>query len=155
MCNAIKRKRLLLVFGCLAGVLLAGYATLRLTAPRHEINEKNIEAIKRGMTEEKVVAILCAPAGVYSAKAGTGHYPIFATLEMGQKIPFIIHGDGTVYFEGKGLISEWGGKEWVGEEICIYVRFDENGRVTETLKGLVFPQWDESFLAKLRRWLGM
>jgi len=52
----MKRKRLLLILGCLAGVLLAGYSTLWLTASRQHITEENIQAIKMGMTEAEVEA---------------------------------------------------------------------------------------------------
>ena len=54
----MKHKRLLLFFGCLAAVLLAGYGTLRLTAPRHRITPENIRSIKRGMTEKEAEELM-------------------------------------------------------------------------------------------------
>jgi hypothetical protein len=42
----MKHKRLLLVFGSLARMVVAAYLTPRLTTPRHRITEGNIEAIK-------------------------------------------------------------------------------------------------------------
>jgi hypothetical protein len=54
----MKHKRLLLILGGLAAVLLAGYGTLRLTAPRPKLTLENIEAIDDGMTEQEVEKIL-------------------------------------------------------------------------------------------------
>jgi hypothetical protein len=136
-----RRKRLLLIFGCLAAVLLAGYGTLRLTAPKyHRITEKNFEKIQKGMTEEEVEALLGTRAGVYSPQK-TGSY---FTIKHPWSMP-----------SGLWLIQKYGGKEWVGKEIGIYVLFDRTGRVTESLRGTVREDGDESFLTKLRRWLGM
>src|SRR5579859_6594788 len=70
------RKRLLLFLVCLVSVLLAGYVTLRLTAPpKHRITWDNICAIKKGMTQEEVESILGVPAGVYSSRPRVGLYP--------------------------------------------------------------------------------
>jgi hypothetical protein len=41
----------------------------------------------------------------------------------------------------------------VAEEISVWIRFDQAGRVVNLLSGI--PNRKESFLAKLRRWLGM
>jgi hypothetical protein len=54
----MKRKRLLLILGCITAVLLAAYATLWLTRPNHKITDVNIDAIKVGMTEREVKALL-------------------------------------------------------------------------------------------------
>ena len=137
------RKRLLLILGCVASVLLAGYVTLRLTAPRHYLFSKNFDSIQKGMTEDEVEAILGARAGAHVEGALTGSYRV----------------DGKNK-EGWDLIKERGGKEWLGDDVCIYIRFDEEGRVAEshrtTYYSMVFTNnLDESFLRKLRRWLGM
>ena len=66
----MKRKHLLLILVCLAVMLLAGYATLRLTAPNHRITRKNLKAIEFGMAEREVEEIFGVPAGDYSAKKG-------------------------------------------------------------------------------------
>jgi hypothetical protein len=52
-----QRKRLLLILGCLAMVLLAGYALLWLTAPR-EITDEMYYSLQKGMTEEQIEGIL-------------------------------------------------------------------------------------------------
>jgi hypothetical protein len=137
------RKRLLLILGCLVSVLLAGYGTLRLTAPpQHRITEENIAAIKLGMTEKQVEAILGGPAGIYAFGAVTGHYP----WPMHCSPPIT----------GLDLAKETGGKgkEWVAKDISIFVLFDGEGRVRRTIEGRSEIGTD-SFLDKIRRWLGM
>ena len=64
----MKHKRLLLILGCLMSVLLAGYVTLRLSAPRHRITADNIQAIRAGMTAKEVEEILGAPPGYYCSR---------------------------------------------------------------------------------------
>jgi len=130
------RKRLLLSFGFLAALLLAGYVTLRLTAPpRHRITQENIEAIRVGMSEDEVEAILGVPAGNYCSFECFYSYPAFARQE-----PTDLPGNK---------------KEWVGEDNCIRVRFDDSGRVAAMRYGHVLGRVSEPFLTKLRRWLGM
>jgi outer membrane protein assembly factor BamE (lipoprotein component of BamABCDE complex) len=140
------RKRLLILLVCLISVLLAGYVTLRLTAPRHRITEENFAAIQKGMTEEEVEAILGAPAGVYGSGDKTGNYFVRIT-----RIPR----EGFTFRSGLDLIRTRGGKEWVGEAISVYIIFDETGGVKEALGGFFLHNVPESFLAKLRRWVGI
>jgi len=140
-----KRKRLLLIFASLAAVLLAGYGSLRLTAPRHRITEENFEAIQKGMTEEEVEAILGVPAGVYVSGARTGWYRLSEGRGFSLKGPVLIW-----LFGG----NEWVAKEWVAKEISVVVWFHKDGRVAQTCKGWT-ESGNEPFLAKLRRWLGM
>jgi len=142
----MKRKRLLLIVGCLVAILLAGYGTLRLTAPRHRITWETVQAIQKGMTEEDIKAFLGVEAGDYSSKKYGGKF-----YEIpGGKFPGTTPG-----IKGYDLVKEWGGKFWVSDEAAVWVRFDEAGRVTESLRGSVPEDGDESFLTKLRRWLGM
>lgn len=147
----MKRKRLLLILGCLASVLLAGYVTLRLTAPRHRITGENIEAIREGMTEEEVEAILGAPAGDYSSKQTGGQFPEIEIII----IPHRRSRPEWKIITGPDLVKSRGGKYWVGEATGVWVRFDEAGQVAEILPGWSIPSGNESFLTKLRRWLGM
>jgi hypothetical protein len=131
----MKRKHLLLMISCLAALLLAGYATLRLTMPR-TIDEENFQAINKGMTEKEVEAIL--------GGACSSHAPL-----------------GCLYFSegGWGNLVDWeflrnrNGKEWTGKTFCLFICFNEIGRVEEIYSGHVFQS--ESFLAKFRNWLGM
>jgi len=150
----MKRKRLLLIVGCLAAVLLAGYATFRLTAPRHRITIESFQAIREGMTELEVEAVLGAPAGVYSTEAQTGFY--LPKFRISWPAKWIYASDADIFIRtGSDLIEKQGGKEWVGEELSIYICFNEGGRVLESRSGQVPPTRNESFLAKLRRWLGI
>jgi hypothetical protein len=126
----MKRKRLLLIVGCLAAVLLAGYATL----PRqHRITIENIGAIRDGMTERQVETILGAPAGDYSSGV------LFDMV--------------TTQMTGSELMEKHGGKVWVGVNGGIWIRFDERGKAV--IRMSVSGPVRESFFAKLRRWLGM
>ena len=141
----MRHKRLLLIFGCLAAVLLAGYVTLRLTAPRHRITPENIRAIKKGMTEQEAEEILGAPAGDYSSAKNREWFVDTINFRDGT-------GSTIPLFSLSDLVEKRGGKFWVGDEAIIWVSFDEAGQATE-MYGSVFP--NESLLAKLRRWLGM
>lgn len=115
----MKCKRLLLIFGCLTAVLLAGYVTLRLTAPPHRFTYEDFKALRLGMTEADVETVLGAKAS---------------------------------------CIRNPRAKEWYGEGYSAFVFFDEAGRIEHIGGGndvnLNGPVRD-SFLAKLRRWLGM
>jgi outer membrane protein assembly factor BamE (lipoprotein component of BamABCDE complex) len=139
----MKRKRLLLIVACLTAVLLAGYVTLRVTAPKqHRITWENIDKIHKGMTEEAVEAVFGVPAGVYGQNARTGAYAVNPDVSRAMI--------------GPDLIKRQGGKEWVGEDYALYIRFDDAGCVQEMHVGFVQPgSRHESFLDKLRRWLGM
>jgi hypothetical protein len=134
------RKRLLLMLGCVASLLLAGFVTLGLTAPKHRITRENFDDIREGMTEKEVEAILGARAGVYSSLCQTGVYPIGRC------------GDPVL---GIDLGKSRGGKEWVTKAFSVYVLFDENGRVAKTYGGDGLLNENGSFLDKFRRWLGM
>jgi hypothetical protein len=138
----LKRKLVLLVLGCLALVLMAGYVTLWLTASRHRITQENLNKIQKGMTEKQVEAMLGARPGDYSS----GQTVVFFAE---AKDPGIIN-----LFEPADLVKERGGKCWVADDAALWLRFDDGGHVTEVDFGMTWPG-NESFLAKLRRWLGM
>jgi hypothetical protein len=99
--HPMKRRRTLLILVCVISVLLAGYAGLWLTAPRHRITLENILAIREGMTEAEVEATLGARAGDYS---GLKHEEFLRSL--GEH-----------------------GKIWVGDHASVCVHFDKNGLV--------------------------
>jgi hypothetical protein len=128
----VKFRRWLLILGCLAAVVLAGYLTLRLTAPVHRFKTELINSIKWGMTENEVDAILGTKAEVFPWKRTT--YPL--DLKAGEDDEFI---------------SKC--REWLGEKTSVLVYF-ESGRVQWYLEGDILDD-QESFLDKLRRWLGM
>jgi hypothetical protein len=52
---------------------------------------------------------------------------------------------------GKEISKKLGAKEWVGPELAVLVLFDRHGRATMIAMGNV-PK-EESFIARLRRWL--
>jgi hypothetical protein len=125
----MKWKRILLILGCLAAMLLAGYATLRLTGPTpHRITKENCEAIQLGMTEEEVKGLLGVP----------GDYSTGSQEDDNAKIELL-----------KGT-----GEFWIADAVAIRVVFDEAGQVA-VIWVSERPNRPESFLAKLRRWLGM
>lgn len=128
------RKRLLLFLVCLASVLLAGYGTLWLTAPKWA-NFDNFLELKEGITLEEVETVLGAKG-----------------LNPSQRSFYFSEG-----FSGTGaeLAKKWkGSKEWMGEEASIFVCFDDNGRLAHWHPGVI-PETNQSFLTKLRRWLGI
>ena len=127
----MKRKRLLLIVGCLAPILLAGYGTLRLMAARPNLMPENIKAIKHGMTEQEVETILGAPAGNYSSLRDREA----ARLRLCYDKP--------------------GDKIWVDDQMWLGVRFDETGKVTTYDYYRHRRNQDKTFLDHLRRWLGM
>jgi hypothetical protein len=140
----MKRKRMLLILGCLAAVLLAGYGTLRLTVPGpHRINLDNILSLRPAMTEGQIEEILGARAGVFSSHGRTGFYFIEDVAN-----------DLEIMKTGLELIQEKAGKEWVADDFTVYVRFDGAGRAQEILQGYL-DNSEPTLLAKLRRWLGM
>jgi len=145
----MKRKHLLLNLVCLAVMLLAGYATLRLTAPNHRITRKNLKAIEFGMAEREVEEIFGVPAGDYSAKkGGSVGYEWYvkektAVKKGGNCIPVTF------------LARDPRAKFWTADETSAWIRFDEAGKVIEIWSSSPGASVGQSFLAKLRRWLGM
>jgi outer membrane protein assembly factor BamE (lipoprotein component of BamABCDE complex) len=143
MSKAMKRKRLLLILGCLAAGLLAVFWTLPLKTFRNDkITLGSREKIRVGMTEREVETILGGPAGVYAPVRNTGEYCVSGFTPSS-----------VAMVSGKNLIQRQGGKEWVGETTAFLVQFDQNGKVSTFMAGLAIP--NESFLDKLRRWLGL
>jgi hypothetical protein len=130
MASAVRsrRKRTLLAIGLLvvlAVVLAIGMPWM--TAPAHRITLRNIEKIQGGMTEPQAEAILGAPAGDYSD---------------GRNQP----AGGVSSFPG-GL-----NKKWIAEDCAVELAFAPNGRVGGISMTDARP---ESWLARLRRWLGL
>src|SRR6516162_5242439 len=137
----MKHKRLLLILGCLMSVLLAGYVTLRLSAPRHRITADNIQAIRAGMTAKEVEEILGAPPGYYCSRKDE---EVIAVIAPGcLEAP-------TTTMELERTSDR---KFWVSDEGGIWIRLREDGKVATVIR-LSVPNAEETFLAKLRRWLG-
>ena len=132
----IPTKKLLLIFACVAALLLAGYLTLRLTAQRHRITLENTRAIEKGMPESEVEEKLGVRAGDYSSNKPGG--------------TFLYHQKAVT---GSDLVRMRGGKFWASDETSVWLRFDDAGRVAEVFCGSYYEQ--ESLLDKIRDWLGM
>ena len=127
----MKRNRLLLILACLAVVLLAGYAALRLTAARPNLALENIHAIEDGMTLQEVEKLLGAPAGNYSSLRDA------EAADLPQ------------------CYNKPGDKTWVDDKMWLGVRFDEAGKVTTWDYYRHGRNQNKTFLDKLRRWLGI
>jgi hypothetical protein len=134
----MKRKRLLLIVGCLVAFVL-GFGIPWLTAPR--FTRENIHAIQIGMTEQQVNSVLGTKAELFpSERTRYGN--------RGTSTGVSLFRDPLARDAGQL------GKEWLGEKISVFVWFDEAGRVVQFTDGIILED-DESFLTKLRRWLGM
>jgi len=65
--------------------------------------------------------------------------------------------EGTLYAPGSlqvDSINTRSSKDWVGEDIDVSIGFDADGRVTSIDQRFVMER-PETFLDKLRRWLGI
>src|SRR5262245_59132749 len=131
----MSKRRLAWIAGTLVLLLAAGYGVLWLTAPRHDINHKSFEAIKMGMTEQQVEAILGVPAGDYT----TG--PVIGWPEISSN-------GWAICWERQPH------KSWISNEAAIHVYFDEQGLVKRTTHRKPWLS-EESLWARLRRWLGI
>ena len=127
----MRRKRLLLIVGCLTAMLLATYGILRLTAPRPKLTLDNMEAIEHGMTLQEVEKILGAPAGNYSSLRDA------EAADLPQ------------------CYDKPGDKNWVDDQMWLGVRFDEAGNVKARYYYPHRRNDNRTFLDNLRRWLGM
>jgi hypothetical protein len=129
-----RRKRLYLVLGTLILVSVVVYGALWLTRPKYRINEESVRAIRVGMTEEEVVAIIGVPPGSY---ASDGVLPNNASpLDGDEPTP------GSQY------------KTWFSERMGILVRFGASGRVEGRWSISVFSVWEETLFERIRRRLG-
>ena len=130
-----KKKVLFLALGALATVAAISYLTIRLAAPRHRINAESIKLIQKNMTEAEVIAILGGPPGSYARN----------DLVLPTNMP--LEGDEP----GPGRFY----KTWWSDQMSIVVCFDSSGKVAGKWAMPVFRLWDESWLEKIRRWLGV
>jgi hypothetical protein len=128
----MKKRRWLLIFwiACCLG-LMGPLIWQTLSQPR--IDMERFEQIRSGMTPTQVGHLIGRPPGNYT---------------HGQVK--IIHDAGL-----EGSSDDY--KEWVGEEIAIMVRLDEEGKVSrkEWVPTSQLTRGNRSFLEKLRRLLGL
>ena len=104
--------------------------------PNHAITGHGFSQIHRGMTEEEVEAALGVPPGNYTGEHVT-------TLYQNGENDFIA---------GWELRKVEGGKEWIGNHMSIYVRYDEHGRVADARSGTVSFVFSNSLMARWIRW---
>jgi len=128
------RQRLRLGLATVAMSAVVGYVLLRHTASAHRINEASLKLIQPGMTQADVEKVLGVPPGDYSHGG--------CVLD-----PFL---DPPEDNDGRN----WIGRLWIGEEVAVFVFFDVSGNVANARKHLV-QRNEQSFLAKIRRWLGV
>jgi hypothetical protein len=131
------KRRLLLKLGLLALLAIIGFVVIVWPRINERITEENFKQVQKGMTEQEVRDIL-GPPGVYTARAITGKYFISWNWPTGAE-----------------LIEKWGGREWVGDDVTVYVLFDEDGRVDHFFLGELdrLHAYERSWLQKLRGWV--
>jgi hypothetical protein len=119
---------LVLLTGLGAGAWWVGFAP---SAARHNITRQSLGEIMPGLTEPAVEQLLGGPAGDYSG--------------------------GKVTVGALDLVMPVGAttKEWIGDDVAIIVCFDAGGRVLFAQPLEMFPVPRESFLERLRHWLGL
>src|SRR6266581_762902 len=124
----IMRKRFLLFFALLTSVLVIGFATHLLLMPRPRINLDAVQKIEPGMTRKQVEDLLGVAPGNYS------------------------QGGKAEYF-GWGFERPPWGEEWIGDEVAIIVRFDDDDIVIG--RGAGWVRRTEDWYFKVRVWLGL
>jgi hypothetical protein len=128
-------------------MLFAGLVTWAfcafLKSSQHRINDESFERISVGMSEEDVVAILGVPYGQhYSGRSFVmvplGPFNSTGCLVSEKLDDDILHGtcledNGKIVFVRKG---------WVGEDLSIWILFDEHGKVLSKFSYPVTPVAD-------------
>lgn len=137
------RKRGLVTLGLLALVLAGGYLVLWLTAPGDRVTPENVARLREGMTRAEVEAALGGPPGVYHPD--------------GERLAALFRHPATGWEWRAAADGEADGAVWAGRAGAVVIGFDRDGRVAD----LPALSWVDnghpplSFLAKLRRYLGM
>src|ERR1700690_4468708 len=119
---------------CIAIFLL--FMKLNMPTPRHNINESTFYQIQTGMSEKAVEQLIGFPPGDYATESVVTWYETSPISGI----------------EGNALTLHAGGDEWIGNEISIYVRFDERAMVVDMKMGTAHPR-DQSLLARFSRFL--
>jgi hypothetical protein len=130
----MSRKKLCLGLS-LVTLTAAGLIALRLTTPRHRINEENFNKLRLGMTKPEVEALFGVPAGDYDE----GRNDFFDHRSEQQRQ--------ADWAGNGGAPTDWGSNGFIA-----HVWFDENGKVNHW----TFVQWDpapRSIFDRLRRLL--
>src|SRR5262249_45690576 len=119
-----------LVVTCLLG---GGLLVVWLTTPEDRVNKANFAKIRQGMSRDTVREIL-GPEGDYTGGRA-----------------FVVLREGSVFELAK--YPGWP-DIWLGREMEIQVWFDADGTVAQADCSDVF-YLDETFIERLRRWLGL
>jgi hypothetical protein len=118
-----------LLVTCLLG---GGLFVLWATTPENRVTEANFAKIEQGMSRDAVRKIL-GPEGDYTGGRGRA-----------------VSGKGNVF----GLLKDPRPDTWMGQEMEIRVWFDTDGTVAHKDNSPVL-YFDETFIERLRRWLGL
>jgi hypothetical protein len=147
--DGMKRRRLLL-FGLLVAITLAMVGGIWWWAvwPHTAISRENAARIDKGMTRAEVEAILGGPARI---EPSTGVVPdLDLNLPENDQLLRLMEEQQLALIAETRPIAER--PIWVSDNVSIYVRFDDQGRVEKCLSVPVRPV-QESLTDKLRRWL--
>lgn len=125
------RKRLLLVLVGVALVLLGGWLTLWPSRPQHRISRESFARIQVGMTAQEVESILGVPAGDYA----TARVAIVECYDLRVPVDAVQ-------------------KQWTCDEGTILAFFYPADKVCVS-RYFKVARVDESFVDKVRRWLGL
>jgi hypothetical protein len=125
--EAMKRR---LIYLAILAVLGLAAVWLLWPAHGHRITQANFNQIQKGMQETDVEGILGVPEGTYT----DGPPSLFKSPSKG------------------GVSKSW--KTWRGDAGAAFIGFDRKGEVTEKYFVRPLRSYD-SFLGKLRRWLGL
>jgi len=132
------RRRLLLVSAVVAVTAIAGYLAISPWASWHYISREVAGLIQEGMTQAEVRSIL-----------GPAHENSEPSCEKSTQV--ILGGSMQVNLDEFNELHSW-----TGDEIQLYVIFDQSEKVRHVFSAVSGPgHQGESYLAKFRRWLGL
>ena len=126
--------RLLPSSSVLSLLILAISAGVTAAQPAHRINAESYAKIRRGMTEKEIEGIFGVPFGQYT----TGKVSCviqtmtIAIQHSSYRLP-------DYHLSSPGGLFQMPHKAWIGNEIGIWVYFDEDGRVLTTRCSSVIP----------------
>jgi hypothetical protein len=149
----IRRKRTLLAIALLVVPAVAGLALVPLlTSPEHRINATGAALVSKGMTEAEVTKALAVPPGDYRQVPADGRQRD-VVLKMSQEADLVLMLlKEESFIVGRSPVAEPTFKSWVSDWGVVDVVFDDERKVVLAIHS---PFRDESYLACLRRWLGL
>jgi len=125
------RRRPLLLFLLFAALLVAAFGVW-IVLPHPGVTRANIARIEEGMTRHEVESLL-------------GGKPAEHPAPQANCIGF------PVPYPAKIIVGEY----WWGGDVAVIVRFDNTGRVSMSqMLDIVYTKQTDTFLDRIRRWLG-